>query len=105
MKQFKTLKGLKNYVKDYLINEYGSLEEIAEHSIIELMNTEVEESVKEYAKNYVDITYKESKILYNEIDYASNYEELQYYLVCDVLDYMIVDVDKTVNQVKKDYLK
>ena len=104
-KEFKTLKGLVNFVKKYLIEEYGSLEEIKDCSIIELIDKKIEQIIRDYAEKYVNISYKEERILTNKIEYADSFEDLQYYLVCDVLEYMMVGVEKTLNQVKKEYLE
>ena len=104
-KEFKTLKGLVNFVKKYLIKEHGSLEEIKDCSIFEVIDKEIEQIIRNYAEKYVNISYKEERILRNKIEYADNFEDLQYYLVCDVLEYMMVDVEKTLNQVKKEYLE
>ena len=104
-KYFETLKGLVNFVKKYLIEEYGSLEEIKDYSIVEVIDKELEQIIRDYAEKYVNISYKEERILRNKIEYADNFEDLQYYLVCDVLEYMMVGVKKTLNQVKKEYLE
>ena len=104
-KYFETLKGLVNFVKKYLIKEYGSLEEIKDYSIIEIIDRELEQIIRDYAEKYVNISYKEERILRNKIEYADSFEDLQYYLVCDVLEYMMVGVEKTLNQVKKEYLE
>ena len=104
-KYFETLKGLVNFVKKYLIEEYGSLEEIKDYSIVEVIDKELEQTIRDYAEKYVNISYKEERILRNKIEYADNFEDLQYYLVCDVLEYMMVGVKKTLNQVKKEYLE
>ena len=104
-KYFETLKGLVNFVKKYLIEEYGSLEEIKDYSIVEVIDRELEQIIRDYAEKYVNISYKEERILRNKIEYADNFEDLQYYLVCDVLEYMMVGVEKTLNQVKKEYLE
>ena len=104
-KYFETLKGLVNFVKKYLIKEYGSLEEIKDYSIVEVIDKELEQTIRDYAEKYVNISYKEERILRNKIEYADSFEDLQYYLVCDVLEYMMVGVEKTLNQVKKEYLE
>ena len=69
-KEFKTLKGLVNFVKKYLIEEYGSLEEIKDCSIIEVIDKEIEQIIRDYAEKYVNISYKEERILTNKIEYA-----------------------------------
>ena len=102
-KYFETLKGLVNFVKKYLIEEYGSLEEIKDCSILEVIDDEVSRIIRNYAKKYVEISYKKERILRYKIDYAENYEDLKYYLVCDVLEYMMVGVEKTIKQVEKEY--
>ena len=102
-KYFETLKGLVNFVKKYLIEEYGSLEEIKDYSIVEVIDKELEQIIRDYAEKYVNISYKEERILRNKIEYADNFEDLQYYLVCDVLEYMMVGVEKTIKQVEKEY--
>ena len=65
-----------------------------EKKIVELLRKESE---------YVEISYKKERILRYKIDYAENYEDLKYYLVCDVLEYMMVGVEKTIKQVEKEY--
>ena len=105
-KNIKTLKGIKKYVKDYIIENFESLENVKENSVLELIHEDsMLNNIKKFACENVSITYKQGQILFKNISYAKNYEELQFYILCDVLDYMIVGKDITIAQAKKHYLE
>ena len=74
------------------------------------LSQEAEADLKDIFKEIDDIClYNSNRILSafidNKIEYADSFKDLQYYLVCDVLDYMIIGVEKTLNQVKKELLE